>query len=72
MVWHCRKGVELVKCDIKSVFCLLSVHPDNFDLLGFSFEGNFYVDCTLPMGSSVLAQISSTLVLSDAEIYAQR
>lgn len=29
---------------------LLPVHPDDFSLLGFAFEGDYYVDCMLPMG----------------------
>ena len=39
-----RDGAELGKCNIKSAFQLLHVHPTDFDLLGFSFEGSFYMD----------------------------
>ena len=45
---------ELAKCDIKSGFRLLPVHPHDFNLLGFQFAGAFYVDRALPMGCSVL------------------
>lgn len=35
-------GTELAKCDIKSAVRLLPVHPRDFELLGFCFEGSFY------------------------------
>lgn len=37
-------SAELAKCDIKLAFRLLPVHPDDFELLGHAFEGQFYVD----------------------------
>lgn len=42
-------GVEVAKCDTKSAFCLLTIHLNEFELLGFAFEGCFYVDRALPM-----------------------
>lgn len=53
MVRRCGWAAELAKCDIKSAFRLLPVHPGDFNLLGFAFEGGFYVDRALPMGCSV-------------------
>ncbi len=47
------KGALLAKCDVKSAFRLLPVHPDDFELLGFKFEGKYYFDKALPMGASV-------------------
>lgn len=41
LVKGCDIGAELVKYDIKSAFCLLPVHPANFELLGFSFDSLF-------------------------------
>lgn len=29
------------------------MHPSDFDLLGFAFEGKIYIDRALPMGCSV-------------------
>ncbi|XP_053098810.1 uncharacterized protein LOC128322103 isoform X1 [Hemicordylus capensis] len=46
-------GALLAKCDIESAFRLLPVHPDDFELLGFTFAGNFYFDRALPMGCSI-------------------
>ncbi|XP_053143522.1 uncharacterized protein LOC128341261 [Hemicordylus capensis] len=46
-------GALLAKCDIESAFRLLPVHPDDFELLGFTFAGQFYFDRALPMGCSI-------------------
>lgn len=43
----------LVKCDIQSAFHLLPVHADNFGLLGFQFDGSWYVDKAMPMGCTI-------------------
>ena len=40
------------KHDIKSAFRLLPIYPGCFDLLGFKFNGCFYIDKMLPMGRS--------------------
>ena len=39
--------------DIKSAFRLLRVRPQDFHLLGFYFEGNYYIDKCLPFECSV-------------------
>ena len=39
--------------DIKSAFRLLPVHPADYELLGFTFEGMYYYDKCLPMGCSI-------------------
>lgn len=49
----CGKSALMAKADIKSVFRLLPVHPDDFVLLGFQFQGSFYFDQALPMGCSL-------------------
>ncbi|XP_053159366.1 uncharacterized protein LOC128347977 isoform X1 [Hemicordylus capensis] len=46
-------GALMAKCDIESAFRLLPVHPNDFDLLGFSFAGQYYFDRALPMGCSI-------------------
>ena len=48
--WH---ECELAKCDIKSAFRLLPIHPDDFELVGFSFNDKYYFDKAMPMGCSV-------------------
>ena len=37
----------------KSAFRLLPVHPNDFDLLGFSINGDLYYDKCMPMGCSI-------------------
>lgn len=41
------------KLDIKSLFRLLPVYPEDFDLLGFKLEGLYYIDKCLPMGCAI-------------------
>ena len=53
MVRKCDVGAELAKCDIKSAFQILPVNPLVFDLLGFHFQGSFYIDRTFPMGCCI-------------------
>ena len=47
------RGAWLAKSDIKSAFRLLPVSPEDYELLGFSFDGSFYYDRCLPMGCSI-------------------
>ena len=53
MVQSCRVGAELVKCDVKPAFCLLPVHPNDFELVGFAFEGSFFMVKALLISCSV-------------------
>ena len=50
-----KQGVnaKLAKIDIKSAFRLLPIYPGDFDLLGFQFKGQYYIDKCLPMGCSI-------------------
>lgn len=53
--WVKKLGKDslLAKTDIEAAFRLLPVHPESFRLLGFHWQGGYYVDCCLPMGCSV-------------------
>ena len=46
-------NAKLAKIDIKSAFRLLPIYPGDFDLLGFQFKGQYYIDNCLPMGCSI-------------------
>ena len=46
-------NAKLAKIDIKSAFRLLPIYPGDFDLLGFQFKGQYYIDKCLPMGCSI-------------------
>lgn len=52
----------MAKADIESAFRLLPVHPEDFCLLGFWFEGGYFVDWVLPF--HVLCLNSLVLFLS--------
>ena len=43
----------LVKCDVKSAFRLLPIHQQDFESVGFTFEGQYYLDKAMPMGCIV-------------------
>ena len=45
-------GALLAKTDLENAYKLVPVHPDDFELLGFSIDGKFYYDKTLPFGLS--------------------
>jgi hypothetical protein len=53
MISKLGKKAELGVIDIKSAFCLLRVHPDDFELLGIKIDGEYYIDKCLPMGCSI-------------------
>ena len=44
------KGALLARMDVKSAFRLLILNPDEFDLFGFKFKGQFFLDKCFPMG----------------------
>lgn len=45
-------GALLAKTDLESAYKQVPVHPSDFELLGFSIDGQFYFDKTLPFGLS--------------------
>ena len=55
----------LAKTDIKSAFRIIPVYPSDYQLLGFQWKGNWYVDRSLPMGCSsscrIFEEFSSSL-----------
>ncbi len=57
---QCGKGALMAKCDIKSAFRLLPVAREDFELLGFTYEGQYYFDKALPMGAAISCQLFET------------
>ena len=53
LIQQAGKNCEMAKCDIKSAFRLLPIHPEDYSLVGFSFKGQFYYDKAMPFGCSV-------------------
>ena len=39
--------------DIKNAFKIIPIKPEDFQLLGFQFNGSYYFDKTLPFGASI-------------------
>ncbi len=60
------RNSQMAKIDVKSAFRICPVRPEDWHLLGFSFQGLFYVDLCLPFGlrSSVnrFTQLASTIL----------
>ena len=44
------KGSLLVKIDLKDAYCMISVHPDDYHLLGVTWAGQTYVERALSFG----------------------
>jgi len=42
----------LAKTDVSNAFRIIPIHPDDHELLGIKWKGNFYFDRCLPMGCS--------------------
>ena len=55
------KDSLMAKTDIKDAFRFIPIHPEDYKLLGFSWEGAFYYDKCIPMGASGSCQIFESL-----------
>ena len=51
------QGCYMAKGDVKSAFKLTPIGYKDLECLGIFFEGEFYVDLTLPFGSSISCAI---------------
>ncbi|XP_062604845.1 uncharacterized protein LOC134266643 [Saccostrea cucullata] len=58
------KGALMAKADIEDDFRIVPIHPEDYKLLGFSWDSNFYYDKCLPMGASSSCQIFECLSTS--------
>ena len=56
-----RHGALMAKSDIKHGYSQVPVHPQNRILLGMQWQGQFYVDATLPFGLHSTPLIFSTM-----------
>ena len=50
LVWSAGRGCYMCKVDIRHAFRLLPVDPSDWNLLGYCWEGFFFVDTRLPFG----------------------
>lgn len=46
------KNAYMCKTDISNAFRIIPIHPDDFELLGIKWKGNFFYDRCLPFGCS--------------------
>ena len=46
----------IAKADIKDAFRIIPIHPNDYGLLGFTWQNTFYHDRCLPMGASTSCQ----------------
>ncbi len=53
----------LAKSDIKSTFRIVPLHPSQYHLMGFTWEGKYYYDKCLAMGLSSFCQIFETVFI---------
>ena len=53
MVQRLGNGALLDKADIKSAFKLITISQDDFRILGFRFDSQYYFDKSLPFGCSI-------------------
>ena len=54
------RGSLIAKADIESAFRIIPIHPSDYYLLGFTWNGQFFYDKCLPMGCSTSCSIFET------------
>lgn len=57
------RGCFIAKTDLRNAFRLVPVHPLDYELLGFTWQGKFYFDRCLSMGGSSSCRILRQLVV---------
>ena len=57
LIQHYGQGAQVAKMDIESAYRIIPIHPTDYKLLGFTWEGRYYFDRCLPMGCSSSCQI---------------
>ena len=50
LIMYLGRSTELVKLDLSNAYRIVPVHPDDQPLLGISWQGNTYLDRSLPFG----------------------
>ena len=61
------KGALLAKLDVKSAFRICPVRPEDWHLLGFTFEDMYFVDLCLPFG--LRSSVNRFSLLADAVLW---
>ena len=66
-IQQCSPGAWMAKADIANAFRLIPLHPSQYHLTGFSWNGKYYYDKCLPMGCSSSCSIFESV--SDAILW---
>ena len=53
MIHRLGKNAKLAKCETKSAFRVLRLSSGDFDLMGYTFENQYFFDKCLRMGASI-------------------
>ena len=61
LVRQLGQGCYMAKTDIANAFRTIPIRPEDHELLGFSFQGEFYYNVCLVKGSSSSCAIFETL-----------
>ena len=56
LVRSCGRNCLIAKADIQEAFRLIPIRSQDYPLLGFTWQGKYYHDKVLPMGSAVSCQ----------------
>ena len=57
LIQECGQGCYMAKSDIADAFRLIPLHPSQYHLTGFQFQGKYYYNKCLPMGCSSSCRI---------------
>ena len=57
VIQDCSPDAYLVKSDIADTFRLIPLHPSQYHLTGFCWQGQYYYDLCLPQGCSYSCKI---------------
>lgn len=60
MILRLGRGCYLAKTDVKSAFRIVPVHPDDYHLLGFKWNSQYFFDKCLPFGLASSCKIFET------------
>ena len=60
-ILHLGVGILLSKLDIKDVYRIVHVYPEDWQLLGLYWKGAYYVDTRLPFGLRSAPKIFTAL-----------
>ena len=56
------RGCQLTKLDVEAAYRIVPVHPDDHPLLGLCWDGQVFLDTTLPFGLCSAPKILNTVV----------